>query len=399
MTTRDFIREEKRDWYLKAATMDRDEFPSCGNLSGAFFYRLIRNPTDRLKPEFVFIKEIDREERNLEIDGFIGTWNMAWEAGHLRPQMLKKKIPEDLKWLNRHTDSNIYLLPYFKGNNYYAHQHLLNLLPAKTREKFGLPIHGKGIWPSEMYHWYLDKMIPKDFDHRLSNAFAYHIWPLLNNSSRLNRFSSSEPISLLAHNLNYWSPFLNIIIENRLLETETVDFESEKEIREAAKANKHMPEGIKVSKPRYGSFAWYGEDEAWEITQELVEMANERGKLSIILDAVKSHRITDDFSELWSYEKEDFERKMFRKRSKVKISFVEVDNAIPVHGPSSEIHDKLIWEDFFTLLNKKERQIVVCLKNGVTKLKEVSDHLGYANHSPVSKAMAAIRKKAMILLE
>jgi hypothetical protein len=46
------------------------------------------------------------------------------------------------------------------------------------------------------------------------------------------------------------------------------------------------------------------------------------------------------------------------------------------------------------LLSTKERRIVVCLKNGVTRVSDISKELGYANHSPVSKDLKQIRIKA-----
>jgi len=64
-----------------------------------------------------------------------------------------------------------------------------------------------------------------------------------------------------------------------------------------------------------------------------------------------------------------------------------------VHAPTSELHESLLWEDFFSILDKKEKHIVVCLKNGATGATEVSKQLGYANHSPVSKALRKIRAK------
>ena len=400
MTTKQFIEHERKEWFPGIESLDRDIFPHCGNLSGAFFYRLLPNPVERFPPEVIHVKTERTGESMLELTGFIASWNMAWESGHLRPQMFaRKEFPEEVKWLRNCEDANIYLVPHSKSNNYYAHQHLLNLLPAKTREKFGLPCQKRCIWPASTHHWYLERVLPKDFDERLSSAFAYHVWPLLNSGSRLNRFSDSEPISLLAHNLNFWAPFLNDVIEGALLEMPLTEFEDEKDRKYAERRNKELPDGYRIDRPRMGGLVWEGEDEAWEVTKMLVEAADAKGNLRSIMDAVKSHRIEDDFSDRWSYEKEDFERKLYRKRSKLKVTFVEMDNAIPVHSPSAEVHEKLIWEDFFALLNPKEKQIVVCLKNGVTKLSEVGEILGYANHSPVSKAMKAIRLKAQRMLE
>jgi hypothetical protein len=114
---------------------------------------------------------------------------------------------------------------------------------------------------------------------------------------------------------------------------------------------------------------------------------------------VRSNRVQDDFSTRWSFAKEDFERKLYRKRAKTRVTFVELDEAKPVHAPTSEVHENLLWEDFMVLLNAKERRIVVCLKNGLTRVSDISRKLGYANHSPVSKALQRIRRKAELYLD
>lgn len=115
----------------------------------------------------------------------------------------------------------------------------------------------------------------------------------------------------------------------------------------------------------------------------IIEIADKNGKLRSIIDAIKSNRIEDDFSDQWSFAKEDFERKIYKKRSKFKVNFVELNNKIPVHSPSSESHENLLWEDFLSILDTKEKRIVVLLKSGVTNLGEIGKILGYANHSPI----------------
>jgi hypothetical protein len=160
-----------------------------------------------------------------------------------------------------------------------------------------------------------------------------------------------------------------------------------------------MPEGITVARPRMGGMIWYGEQEAWEFSKQLIEHADNKGNLRAIVDAIKSNRIKDDFSEKWSYAKEDFERKVYHNRNKTKVTFIELDHTLPVHAPTSEIHENIVWEDFIALLDRKEKRIIICLKNGITELTKISEVLGYANHSPVSKAMARIRNKAKQFLD
>jgi len=143
-----------------------------------------------------------------------------------------------------------------------------------------------------------------------------------------------------------------------------------------------------------GTDLWRGEDEAAEFLQATVDAADADGRLRGILDAVRSNRVEDDFSGHWSHAREDFERKLYRKRSKIKVRFVELTDTIPVQGPETEVEANLVFADFLALLDRKEQQVVVLLQNGVTKVGDVASILGYKNHSPVSKRLARIRRKA-----
>jgi len=75
------------------------------------------------------------------------------------------------------------------------------------------------------------------------------------------------------------------------------------------------------------------------IVRWTVDEADAEGRLRGILDAVRSNRVEDDFSERWSFAREDFERKLYHKRSKVKVRFVELTDTIPVQGPETEVED------------------------------------------------------------
>lgn len=102
-------------------------------------------------------------------------------------------------------------------------------------------------------------------------------------------------------------------------------------------------------------------------------------------------RLADDFSSQWSNAREDFERKFYRKRNKVKVRFVELTDTIPIQGPESDVLGKLVTSDFRALLDAKQREIVVLLSSGYRQ-HEIAERLGYANHSPVSKRLSQIRQ-------
>lgn len=149
-----------------------------------------------------------------------------------------------------------------------------------------------------------------------------------------------------------------------------------------------------LDNPRKGGTVWIGEDDAAYLVDSVVERADADGRLRAILDAVRSTRVEDDFSPYWTRTREDFERKLYSKRSKVKVRFVELTDTIPVQGPETEVVDRLVYGDFLALLNERDREIVVLLHSGVTQLTEISQIMGYRNHSAVSKRLNRIREQA-----
>jgi hypothetical protein len=274
------------------------------------------------------------------------------------------------------------------------------MLPVPILKQFGLPPIQRMTWPTiSNYHLqHIEPFLPVDFRERLSRAFAAFVWPMIGGSS-LNAFSRDEPLKLLAHNLDFWLPHAVQVAEDLMTEFDFVEIESEQDRIDLAKIQAEIPadEGT-VDRCRKGGSIWRGEVEAREAAAQMVENADKFSALRSLFDAVQSNRVEEDFSHRWSYAREDFERKLYRKRSKIRVKFVELSEAEGVVGPQSELADRLVWRDFFALLDAKERQIVVCLTKSATNLTEAAEMLGYANHAPVSKALARIRKKAEQLL-
>lgn len=243
--------------------------------------------------------------------------------------------------------------------------------------------------------------MPIDFRDRLSKAFAAHVWPFIEGGSSINSFGKDEPVRLLAHNLDFWLPNAVRVAEQRLASFDRVAIENDTIRTKLAKIRKSITENdeVDVDTCRMGGPIWRGEAEAFEATEELVQIADSDYQLRSLVDTIKCNRVEEDFSDRWSYAREDFERKLYRKRSRIRVKFVELKEADGIVGPESEISEKLLWQDFFALLDLKERQIVVCLAKGPTNLTEAAHVLGYSNHTPISKALKRIRLKAQKLLE
>ncbi|MFE3444951.1 hypothetical protein ACFXNW_18120 [Nocardia sp. NPDC059180] len=158
-------------------------------------------------------------------------------------------------------------------------------------------------------------------------------------------------------------------------------------------------QGVVTGRPRTGGTVWSGEDDAADVVAETIEAADRTGRLRGILDAVCSHRAEDDFSPRWSYAREDFERKLHGKRRKVKVSFMELPDTIPVQGPESDVVGNIVTNDFLALLDPRNREIVVLLSSGMSRATEIAHRLGYANHSAVSKRLAQIRRTAEVYFD
>lgn len=365
-------------------------------------YRFMLRPTQARPIEYVRVPlhrpgpaASDAEMKAYyEVANFIAEWNYAWEAGHLRPDMLQR-IPDPLRWLPPNPEVNLCLVTDIgQRSGYDIYQPLYHLLPRDVLTKHGLPLLKQGHWPFSVPDVWADHILPSDADQRLAQAFAAHVWSHLTRGSSLNAFSADEPLRLLAHNLDFWLPHIDTVATRRMAAFPRVEIANEKEASLLAEARRDLPAEVEINRPLKGGYVWLGEDEAREATRELVEVADQHGHLRGIIDAIRSHRV-EDFSERWSFAREDFERKLYGKRvRRVKISFVELHDTIPVHGRDAEVHEDLLWGDLIAVVDPKERRIVVCLRNGVTRVGDIAKELGYANHSPVSKRLAHIRREA-----
>jgi hypothetical protein len=218
-----------------------------------------------------------------------------------------------------------------------------------------------------------------------------HLAHLMPGSSQAG-FTHDDPIRLLAHNLDFWLPPVTEVIQEILQLSPDVNDAIEPE--PALLSDGSVLEGVVRASPRKGTTVWIGEADAAETTEWAIERADEGGRLRDILDAIRRNRVEDDFSNRWTFEREDFERKLYRKRSKIRSVFVELAETRPVQSPETEVVGQSVTAGFMALLDTKERQVVVLLNSGHTNLTQVGEMLGYSNHSPISKRLARIRREA-----
>lgn len=368
-------------------------YPRLMNMSGAFMFRAVIRPDTPISPEYVTIpmRAADREAR-LTKQLAVSKWNLLWEAAQYRRRFFTEDEcpPEMLKIIDQ-GDVNVVFVPRTK-TRYFEYAPLFHLLPRSTLDRFGLPLYRGGQWPFLADVWSPDRYLPADFERRLSRAWAATVWRHLVPGSPLIGFTKDDPIRLLAHDLDFWIPPVTQVMETEMRTWPEVDQGIEPQA--VTLDDGSVLPGTTTANPRMGGDIWTGEDLAAEFVRDTVEAADGTGRLRGILDAVRSHRVDDDFSSHWTYAREDFERKLYCKRNKVKVRFVELTDTIPVQSPETEIVDRLVFNDFLALLDPKEREVVVLLRSGTTKLTEIADIMGYRNHSPISKRLKHIRDTA-----
>ncbi|WP_034270581.1 hypothetical protein [Actinospica robiniae] len=382
--------------FLDASEQDAqpDWYPSLSNVSTGMMYNAVLRAHDPEPAEYVTIPiaTTGRTAQDRDLELAVANWNMQWEAAQYRSLMFdEEELPSPVRELAERGEFNVVFVPRTRSR-YYEHAPLFHLIPKAMLDRHGLPQIRRGLWPFTMDTAEPDRYLPEDFDVRLSRAWASTVWSHLFRKSPLNRFSDSDPIRLLAHNLDFWLPAGTEVVQDVLrgfgetdhgITAHPVHFTDGTVFDGGVRAN-----------PRMGGLLWCGEEEAEQIVRQTIETADTHGRLREILEAVRSNRVEEDFSDRWSYAREDFERKLYHKRLKVKVRFVELTETVPVQGPETEVLGNIVTGDFLAILDERDRQVVVLLHSGVTNLTQVAEVMGYANHSAVSKRLGRIRKQA-----
>ena len=365
-------------------------YPRMWNVSTAHMYHAIIRADDPERAEYVTVPHGDLN--SVEMSLAAAEWNMLWEAAQFRRRFFDEdELPHPLSDVADRGDLNVVFVPRTRSR-YYEYAPLFHLLPRATVERFGLPLLHGGQWPFLMQPGDVDRYLPADFEDRLARAWAWAVWRHLMPGSPISAFSKDDPVRLLSHHLDFWLPAVTQTMEGILRDFPVVGNGVEEGPVPLVDGSVLL--GATKANPRKGGDLWRGEGEAAEVLAATVDEADATGRLRGILDAVRSNRVEDDFSDRWSYAREDFERKLYRKRSKVKVRFVELTDTIPVQGPEAEVEGRIVYGDFLALLDERDRQIVVLLHSGETKLTDVADLLGYSNHSAVSKRLRRIRSQA-----
>jgi hypothetical protein len=147
-------------------------FPDLGTISAAFMYQWLPSRVGYTRPpEYVCIRTPRPSPRVL---GAISFWNMAWEAGPERNELLASRLPPKLRSVRRHPDVDFRFVLTHGRLQYPLYSPLYHLLPADTLRRFGLPLLRRAVWPA-LDRGGAELVLPSDFEERLGQAVAYHL--------------------------------------------------------------------------------------------------------------------------------------------------------------------------------------------------------------------------------
>lgn len=198
------IEQLERDELFEEPTgLSADDYPHARNVSGAFMFKRIVRALAPVPPEYVTVPLPSRTLGDTGLFLAMAKWNLLWEAAQFRRRFFAEdEFPPQLHSVADRGDVNVVFVPR-TATRYYEYAPLFHLLSRSQAERHGLPLMRLAVWPYLAPIGPVDRYLPADFEARPSRAWASAVWRHLSPGSPLRGFSASDPIRLLAHNLDF----------------------------------------------------------------------------------------------------------------------------------------------------------------------------------------------------
>ncbi|WP_231332086.1 hypothetical protein [Actinomadura graeca] len=208
---------QREQFYAEPEAVTAELYPRATNLSAAHIYRRVIRPLVPDPPEYVTLPMPRiRDEDGVRLDVMVAQWNLLWEAAQLRRRFFSEDdLPPVMHEIADRGDVNVVFVPR-TASRHYEYAPLFHLLSHSTLQRYEMPALRCGQWPYVAKTEPVDRFLPADFEQRLSRAWAATVWRQLVSGSPLRAFSDSDPIRLLAHNLDFWIPPVTAAIQDIL---------------------------------------------------------------------------------------------------------------------------------------------------------------------------------------
>jgi len=354
--------------------------------------------------EIVFVNGDPRRPNHVESTHATSLWNMSYAGGHLRPGEIFDSVMKQVPGIAKRSNPNIFLAPKLPNGLSELHVMLASLLPdehlggaalERLRPNMSLSLVGR-------YD------VADDYVTRVEHGFAKYMWTRLSPGSRARPelFAPSSPLKLLAGDVRFWMQRLyRIAVERREQFFDPVPDDPEWKSMEALEAE--FRESIKgaegqysLRRPLYGGTVWDGEDagEREAVIDEAIHGNDVEGSLAPVIELLHSHRAHEDFSDRYSWIKEDFERSFYSKRAKLKVELIETLDDAPVwDSDDCEGYSDVLFRDVIAALDVHERILLLAIRSGKTVC-EISNEAGLRGHASISRRITRLKEKVTRLL-
>jgi len=141
------------------------------------------------------------------------------------------------------------------------------------------------------------------------------------------------------------------------------------------------------------------EGECEDVIEEMLSGGEVMESLDPVLDVLQSHRTHEDFSDRYSWIKEDFERSFHRKRNKVRVTLLEtIDNLPAWSAEEPSANGEVLFRDFLSFFDRRDRHLIVAVRQGKT-LTEIASEVGHKGHAAISRRLAVVKNKLRALMQ
>jgi hypothetical protein len=380
--------------------------------------------------ELVFLDSVlDRwdQDHNRRIC-HIAEWNCCFRGGLFREAHTLEWVQEMVPKLRRWSNPNLFLVT--RTNGYTElHSMLASVVPEDILSRHRIRKRNANFWLLAWLDDFREDLDRPEVLERVSfqeyhvrkaeaagvyavaacRAFEEYIWAKLARDRRWRSelFGPHSSLRLLAGDTNFWMNRLFRVALERSEYFEEVSEETEwKPLEELTrKLRKVIPEeqwpNFLVRRPLMGGWLWDPDDpeECEVVVEEMLAGNGVMDSLDAVLQVLHSHPCHDDFSDRYSWIKEDFERSFYRKRNKLKVTLMEtVDDmpAWPAEEPAG--FGNILFRDLLSVLDQRDQHILIAVRQGKT-VSEIASELGHRGHAAVSRRWGEIKARLRRLLE
>jgi hypothetical protein len=240
-------------------------------------------------------------------------------------------------------------------------------------------------------------------------AFEQWIWTKLVRSKRfrISDFAETSSLRMLAGDVRFWMHRLYRIAMEMYESFPPTTHEDdewigldeiEQKMRESIPSGEHAR--FQVTRPRVSGYLWdpHIAKDREEIGKLLLDGETTVESLEPVVEVLLREGSHEDFSDRYSWVKEDFERAFYSKRTKIKVTLHEFIDECPVHdGIDTPGYDGILFRDLMAFFNQRDQTLILALREGQTK-SQIAERMGHAGHAAISRRVKAIEQKVRHLL-